>query len=78
MALPARPVPRLPATLNSFVCTIEEGALRRGVPSFVLWGSCAAAIAGKNRREPASTECELGMVGIATMVSKAARGGLRR
>ena len=32
----------------------------------------------KNERMPVPTECELGMVGIATMVSKVARGGLRR
>ena len=35
--LPARPVPRLPATLSMHICTIEEGDLRRGAPSFVLW-----------------------------------------
>lgn len=76
MALLARPVPRLPATLIRHICTIEEGALRRGVPSFVLWRAKGRSL--ENERMPVLTECELGMVGIATMVSKVARGGLRR
>ena len=76
MALPARPVPRLPATLSRHICTIEEGALRRGVSSFVLWGAKGRSL--ENECVPVPTECELGMVGIAAMVSKAARGGLRR
>lgn len=77
MALPARPVPRLPATPSRHICTIEEGALRRGVPSFVLQRAEGRSLE-KNERVSVLTERELGMVGMATMVSKVARGGLRR
>lgn len=76
MALPARPVPRLPATPSRHICTIEEGALRRGVPSFVLQRAEGRSL--ENERVSVPTERELGMVGMATMVSEVARGGLRR
>ena len=64
------------ANPDRLVLDLPGSALRRGVPSFVLWRAKGRSL--ENECVPVPTECELGMVGIATMVSKAARGGLRR